>query len=408
MLNPHLLISQLRPRREPQSGLSYLPRLDGLRCIAVFGVLIEHFCPNGKIRALSPGGAGVSLFFVLSGYLITRILLNYRRAGATIGGAARHFYTRRFLRLSPPYYIAIAVAAFFGLHGLDKKWWIPAFYLTNFHIVFIGAWPGVADHFWSLAVEEQFYIIWFIAVVILPTRFFIPSVACAMTTGVVFRLIVYTLSLSPLTTVLLLGHLNTLSAGGLIAYAEIAPSFARVQSILVSRPLLVISGIAFAAVSLSLPFLLFPRVVIYPLVASLFFACLVRQAADPSRHAWLDWLRWRPLTHVGKISYGIFVYHMFIPVAAISAVVGRNKWAIFAGLVAASVAVAEVSWFGVEERVLKYKDKLTGTFHLENERVDDSRLLKTQTVSNASRLTSFPEQSVVPNSSLSAFEETRD
>ena len=102
-----------------------MPRLDGLRGIAVLGVLVEHFCPSARIRALSPGGAGVTLFFVLSGYLITRILLNYRMRNDPGGPAAKHFYTRRLLRLSPPYYIAIAVAVIFGRYGLREKWWIP-------------------------------------------------------------------------------------------------------------------------------------------------------------------------------------------------------------------------------------------------------------------------------------------
>lgn len=342
-------------------GLSYLPRLDGLRAVAVGGVLLEHFCPVSRITALSPGGAGVTLFFVLSGYLITRILLNYRQKSISTKSAAIHFYTRRFLRLSPPYYLAIAIAVLFGIAGMRTKWWIPALYLTNFHIAFQGIWPGNADHFWSLAVEEQFYLLWFVVVVALPSRLFVPSVVFAISTSFVFRLGVWSFSLSPLTTVLLLGHMATLATGALIAYAEIRPDYGYFRRIFLSRQVLILSLIAFLAVSVSLPYVVFPRVVLYPFSASIFFGCLVRQCAAQAPNIWLDWLSWRPLTHIGTISYGIYVYHLFIPRNAFLAIAGRSGWAMFCLLVAASIVVAELSYFVIERPVLRFKNRFTVT-----------------------------------------------
>ena len=87
-----------------KNSLPYMPRLDGLRAVAVFGVLVEHWIPNFAIRSVNPGGAGVTLFFVLSGYLITRILMDYRDWDISV--AAGHFYWCRLLRLSPPLYAA--------------------------------------------------------------------------------------------------------------------------------------------------------------------------------------------------------------------------------------------------------------------------------------------------------------
>jgi peptidoglycan/LPS O-acetylase OafA/YrhL len=75
---------------------NYMPRLDGLRAVAVGIVLVTHFW-----SALLPGEIGVRIFFVLSGYLITRILLGYRKTSLSVGKAAAHFYWRRFLRLTP-------------------------------------------------------------------------------------------------------------------------------------------------------------------------------------------------------------------------------------------------------------------------------------------------------------------
>ena len=339
--------------------MPYMPRLDGLRGIAIIGVLLEHFCPNGKIRAVSPGGAGVTLFFVLSGYLITRILLQYRLRKIRPGTAAIQFYARRLLRLSPPYYVAIAVALVFGLQGIRAKWWVPALYLTNFHIALRGGWTGTADHFWSLAVEEQFYLLWFVVVVVLPARYFIPAVVTSMLATLGFRLGTYAFSLTPLMTVLLVGQMAVLASGALVAWAEIH-EHALLQRIFLSRSLLIFSALVFAGVSVSLPYrLLFPRVVLYPFAGLACFACLVRQSACSSRQPWLEWLSWKPLRHIGKISYGIFVYHMFIPRSAVAFVVGESPWAVFGGLVIASIVVAQISWVVMEQPVLKLKDRFT-------------------------------------------------
>lgn len=336
----------------------YMPRLDGLRAIAVFGVLIEHFCPDARIVGLSPGGAGVTLFFVLSGYLITRILLNYQIRGIKIRRAAMHFYTRRLLRLSPPYYVAIATGALFGLSGLSRtNWWIPALYLTNVNIAHHAAWPGIADHFWSLAVEEQFYIAWFFVVVLLPARYFIGAVAATMALALSFRIFVYVAGLSPVVTVLLPGHIGTLAAGGLIVYLEQRHSPA--ERIFLSRGLLILSGLVFTAVSISLFYLTFPRLVLYPLSGALFFGCLIRQCAFDSSAHWLDWLAWRPLAHIGKISYGIYVYHRLIPEDALSAIFGYSRWAIFGVLVVTSVLIAEISWIAMEQPLLRFKNRFT-------------------------------------------------
>jgi len=341
-----------------------MPRLDGLRGIAILGVLFEHFCPSGRIRSLSPGGAGVTLFFVLSGYLITRILLGYKSTETDRGAAARHFYLRRFLRLSPPYYLAILIAVCLGLAGLRLKWWIPALYLTNFDIAIRGTWPGTADHFWSLAVEEQFYIIWFCAVVVLPARYFMHSVVCAITTGVFFRLIIYCFSLNPLYVVLLPGHVGTLATGALIAYSENKPNCSRIENFFLGRSLLVISGVLFTAISVTLPRFLFPRVVLYPLVASIFFGCLVRQAVTATPNPWLDWLRWNFLRHIGKISYGVYVYHAFIPARLIMLILGHSPWLVFLGRSMAAIGIAELSWIFLEKRVLALKDVLSSSINL--------------------------------------------
>lgn len=351
---------------EQGRSLDYMPRLDGLRAIAVLAVLVEHFSPVYVLQAFSPGGAGVTLFFVLSGYLITRILINYTRQQASISSVALQFYWRRLLRLSPPYYVAIALAALLGLPQVRDNWWVHALYLTNLKIGLSGVWSGGADHFWSLCVEEQFYLLWFLVVVALPRRWLVPAVLASFTATLVFRSTVYLQGWSAASTVLLPGNLVSLAMGALLAQAEKDPRLSIVVLAALSRRVLLLAGSAFALVSLSLPFIDFPRAILYPFSGALFFACVVFSAAQPGTNAWFDWLKHPTLAQIGKMSYGIFVYHMFLPqIFKMQPLLGRifdhSTWRGFFLVSAASIGVAWVSWTLMEKPLLRYKDRLPWT-----------------------------------------------
>jgi peptidoglycan/LPS O-acetylase OafA/YrhL len=342
------------------TSLSYLSRFDGLRAVAVFGVLIEHFCPLRVLTRLSPGGAGVTLFFVLSGFLITRILVNYR--SQTIGSAAAQFYWRRFLRLSPPLFLAITIAALLNLSTMRSDWWVHALYLTNFQIGLNGSWVGSADHFWSLCTEEQFYLLWFLVVILLPRSSLFYAIIVAFAVTLTFRAFVYFSQLPALTTVLLPGNLASLAAGALLLEAQTSDRFSRLNGVLTDRKWLIVTAILFGALSISMRFVDLPRAIFYPFVASAFFACLLAAAANERPDPYLDWLHWRPLRYLGKISYGIFVYHMFLP-SIIGPIPGLHwiasgSWLAFVALVVISITLAHFSWVFIEAPILQYKDRV--------------------------------------------------
>ncbi|RUU12827.1 acyltransferase, partial [Mesorhizobium sp. M7A.T.Ca.TU.009.01.3.2] len=146
-------------------------QLDALRAIAVTMVLYSHFFAEGPSFW---GHIGVRLFFVLSGFLITRLLLEARSATEfETGPALRSFYIRRMLRIFPPYF---AVLGFVWLVDLDQSrgslvW--HALYLSNFWYALHNNWnPWVLGHFWSLSIEEQFYLAWPLVVLLAPRRRF--------------------------------------------------------------------------------------------------------------------------------------------------------------------------------------------------------------------------------------------
>ena len=160
--------------------MGYIRQLDSVRAIAVLFVVLWHWA--GK-SILSPGfhlgHLGVEIFFVLSGFLITQILLQNRNKAEQAGPDKKHllrsFYARRILRIFPIYYLTILLT--FLLHrpfqiDLTKSELAASLsYTSNFFIYTTRYWPGGTSHFWSLAVEEQFYLFWPLFMLFIPKKF---------------------------------------------------------------------------------------------------------------------------------------------------------------------------------------------------------------------------------------------
>jgi peptidoglycan/LPS O-acetylase OafA/YrhL len=136
--------------RGQEASPERLVQLDGLRALAFLAVFLHHSLDVPMLWA------GVDLFFVLSGFLITGILLRASKSSNYF----TTFYYRRFLRIFPPYYLTLLlVFLFFDSHWTKHVFWY-AFYLSNFHDAFTGESFHLLSPMWSLALEEQFYILW--------------------------------------------------------------------------------------------------------------------------------------------------------------------------------------------------------------------------------------------------------
>ena len=224
--------------------MPFMPQLDGLRAIAVGAVLVHHLLAQdllpGLLSQVSWGFAGVRLFFVLSGFLITAILLRARadaeRLGTSPMWVIRQFYARRFLRIFPLYYFVIFAGALLNLPPIREEFWWLVSYLFNFRLAQLGWYPEHIAHFWSLAVEEQFYLFWPWLVLFAPRRLLLPIALIMSAFGPVSRalalsaelpgLAIYTLTSSCLDT-LGLGAALAIAAGGAPAAQALVAKLAR-------------------------------------------------------------------------------------------------------------------------------------------------------------------------------------
>ena len=164
-----------------------------------------------------PFGAGVHLFYVLSGFLITGILLDVRERADRVAGL-KAFYIRRALRIFPAFYLTLALAWIADVPPVRETFWWHALYLSNVQIVVSGEWPGAISHFWSLAVEEQFYLLWPWLIVWVPRRWLVPAIVAAIAVAPLFRLWLAMIGYrETMLGVLTPGWLDSLGVGALLA-----------------------------------------------------------------------------------------------------------------------------------------------------------------------------------------------
>jgi peptidoglycan/LPS O-acetylase OafA/YrhL len=335
--------------KQPANGREFMPQLDSLRTVAVLAVALHHWLTRGFEYPLV---SGVHLFFVLSGFLITGILLDARKRNeaAQDSGLAyllRAFYVRRFLRITPLYFAALAIATYFGVAGLRQTWPWHALYLSNYEIFLKNDWIGLVGHFWTLSVEEQFYLAWPLLVLRLPWAY-LPNVFLAVAAGsVAFRWIgeiffpgrvMWNLA-TP-------GYLDSFSLGALLAYQRMMPG--PLYSAILRRSGSIIA-VCFVLAVLRKRAVGWHLVFLDPLLYAIAYACLINIAANGARGP-LGWVLSRPtLQYLGKISYGLYIAHNFAPIPVLALLTRfPSLWAIpriqLFLMAIWTLAVAMLSW----------------------------------------------------------------
>jgi peptidoglycan/LPS O-acetylase OafA/YrhL len=367
---------------DPSAGEAvYLPQLDSLRAFAVLAVLFSHLTQSSLTTWVwwPAGVSGVRLFFTLSGFLITGILLRGRRSirggSQALGPFLRAFYARRMLRLYPLLLAGLAVAVTLHLGDLRHTVGWHALYLSNFYMYAVGRWDGSAAHLWSLSVEEQFYLVWPWLILLLPRRALGPATVAAIIAAPVLRTAVWLHSAWPEgVEILPFSALDNLGVGALLALAAEARGLRAVASgwtIRAALPLgIVILGVLLAAgPSELLPGWSYPMFLDFGL--ALISVWLVARAALGFRGRVGRLMESRPLVYLGTISYGIYLNHLFL-IEAAGRVVGRmgipDLWHLTRGRFpkldallfvvstsALSIALASLTWQGYERPILRLK-----------------------------------------------------
>jgi peptidoglycan/LPS O-acetylase OafA/YrhL len=355
---------------------AYKPQLDSLRALAVFGVMVHHFWPEAEAAlGLTVGFLGVQLFFVLSGFLITGILLQIRDAvecgrldNAT---AVSRFYLRRFLRIFPLFYGTLAIAWIAGVPEVRDSILWHVTYLTNVYFFRIRDWHGSISHLWSLAVEEQFYLVWPFVILFTPRRAIGLVLAGVVLLAPLFRFYVAWADVHWMASyVLPFGNCDALALGALLAHVSQSGAAGAPRSGLVRAGLWV--GVPLAGLlwvlewnHLRTDVSSWFRIGFENTVWALAFVWLIDGASRGFRGAagWV--LDRRPLIYVGRISYGLYVIHPFMPHIVRTAYfrVGATFPATTPGqflvLMLASVVMASMSWLLYERPINDLKRHFT-------------------------------------------------
>ncbi len=358
----------LKPNAGPVVREERIPELDGIRGVAVLLVLIVHFAiftaTSGIDRFIPTfvglGATGVDLFFVLSGFLITGILIRSK----TSPGYFTHFYGRRVVRIFPLYYAYLVIYfCFVNRTSLPQlHYWL---YLSNWKTAFGKDFVPLA-HFWSLSIEEQFYLVWPMIVYLVPAWMLPRACVILALSSTLVRLPFVVNSPANVLYQLTIFRLDGLGVGALIAACMANNSIPAVVESWAGRlagfflsfaTLLQLTLTTNAAASILKSalrsFEIFERAS-FPLLISLGFGALlincIRKDGVASFVMRFGWLR-----SFGKYSYGIYVLHfpitmLFKPRLGVASLVVTEIVGI--GL---SYCAALVSWNLLEKHCLKMK-----------------------------------------------------
>jgi peptidoglycan/LPS O-acetylase OafA/YrhL len=350
------------------SSAKYIKSLDGVRAIAALLVLVFHFSQYavfqsdwGKMlqKLGYLGQTGVSLFFVLSGFLITRILFDQIHSPHYW----KNFIIRRSLRIFPLYYLYLS-CEYFVIPFINNTpspdislQWYYWFYFQDFATTF--HWPAAGPkHFWSLAVEEHFYLIWPFIVLYYKTKNIIqPIIAVAIISAVVRFILAY---FEYQTYFFTFARMDEIAMGALLAWIEAKQfmSFFKRKSFYVAFIAIVILSVILWGL-FSADGLLIIQVFKYNLISILYFLMIGKVITLDNEH-WVSKILCSPFfNYTGKISYGLYVYQATAVVWGISHGYADKPLLFLASLLFFCYLIATISYFFFEQPILKLKSRFT-------------------------------------------------
>jgi len=326
------------------------PSLDGLRALSIIIVIAQHFSsshqfgPHDYLWRFQLCDMGVRIFFVISGFLITSLLLSENEENGCID--LPNFYARRFLRIFPAYYSFLFIVGIFTLANLisvtASDFLGPISYLSNY----IGT-TQLLGHTWSLAVEQQFYLIWPIILVILGFRTGLILAAIFIIAAPIARVL---LSIDTETPATLWTHFeltgDALSAGCIFAILRQRMWEIPLYRKFISKPILIASVPIVIFLTTSHQWPIFWNG-LGTLAANILIVLILDNCMRLESSVIYKILNRNPLKFIGLISYSLYIWQQFFAYSKLTNTYGISLILMF--------AVAISSYFIIEKPALRLK-----------------------------------------------------
>lgn len=340
--------------------------LDGLRFICITAVIWHHSAWGAELGSefllLARGFLGVDFFFVISGFLITTLLLREEQTHGYFD--LRHFYWRRLLRIVPVYFLVVGINTCFAVfvEGQPEKLTLLPYYLLFVSNFLTEHLPNLSIT-WSLSVEEQYYLVWPVLLMLIPRRWILPVLLGLITVNVLghMQLLGWIgiphMSFGPIT--LHLPPYAPILMGSVVAIALQNPGvFALLEPFLARRGAVFVS---FAFLTLALLFL--PASVIgWPALLIHFAMCLVLMASVMREDHAMRWALANPVVaRIGQISYGMYLYHLMFLVIGFKILVAVDLYsapALFVFYFVLTTIAAEISFRTYETWFMRLRPRV--------------------------------------------------
>ncbi|HVG42342.1 MAG TPA: acyltransferase [Chitinophagaceae bacterium] len=291
----------------------FYDQIDGLRCFCVLGVLLQHFVSHDITKYLYTANIGVDLFFLISGFLITEILINLKLKN-TVGQALKIFYSRRILRIFPLYYLYWAILLLFFYNQVKGTVGWGLLYAYNFYNINNTEIP-MAGHLWSLAVEEQFYMVWPLVLLLVPYKNLKMCLIGLLSASLIFLLFYFNPKTYQFTYYHTFACSVSLLSGALLAYLKKEHT----QKLLNFLPKLSWTPLLGLIGSLAICYLVSKQTIGQGyLIFMRLFVCVAgfyvvgRMALKPFKGFAGKVFVNKAALFIGRISYGIYIYHLMV------------------------------------------------------------------------------------------------
>jgi peptidoglycan/LPS O-acetylase OafA/YrhL len=343
--------------------MKYITQFDGIRAVCIIFVFIGHWATPPIKNVIPWGNIGVYTFFVLSGYLITSILLDLKTVMAP-GPALFNFWARRILRIFPIYYLTITILLLVQHQPVSAYATWHFTFLSNFLIMSPVGYQDTTDHLWSLAVECQFYLFWSLIVLLVKDKYLPPIMISLLILSPASRLALHILGMGEIIKVFTLSSVDFLGIGALVAFNQKNRELLGfdAENLLKTLSPLAVGGFIFIELLRNFGYhnILFSLVETSCLVLSL--GWLISSVSKGMTGLSKTFLELKPIRFIGRISYGLYLYHLFVSYyllkwfPTLSLEESPSKaWVRFTTFCMVSYMLGTVSWFFIEKPLLNLK-----------------------------------------------------